>query len=264
MYFKGAGEFKELMGYELENGWYPRVTKILEVKSKSGLDNFFREMGHYAAVEDVKNKSAEEGSRVHEVIQKHLTGKLEQVPDDMAHVVSAFDEFNKTQGIVFHPEFVERRIWSGMHRFAGTVDALASIGGKFGVLDIKTSTGFFPEYNLQTAAYVLALQEVGVKEAIGLPRDIETRWILRIDQQKTCDACGAKMREKGGRVKIRNGTSKVATRCEENEHQWGSVKGEIEMKEFPYFYKDIKAFLAAKTLWEWEHNYWLRQIGYLS
>jgi len=264
MWFKDAAEFKDTMGYELGDGWYPRVTKILDVKAKTGLDNFFREMGHYAAVEDVKNKSAEEGSRVHDTIQKYLIGNLVSTPDDMAHVVGAFEQFNKTQGILFHPEFVERRIWSGFHRYAGTVDALAEIGGKFGVLDIKTSTGFFPEYNLQTAAYVLALQENGIKEAIDLPRDIETRWILRIDQQKTCAVCGAKMREKGGRAKIRNGKSNGVPHCAEDQHQWGPVRGEIEMREFPYFYRDIKAFLAAKTLWEWENDYWLRRIGYLK
>ena len=163
----------------------------------------------------------------------------------------------------FHPEFVERRIWSGFHRFAGTIDAIASIGDKFGVLDIKTSTGFFPEYNLQTAAYVLALQEVGVKRALALPRDIETRWILRIDQNRTCNQCGSRLREKGGRAKIRAGKSNGTTQCAEDQHDWGATKGEIEIKEFPYFYRDIKAFLAAKTLWEWEHDYWLKQIGYL-
>lgn len=261
MWFKGAGEFKELMGYQMENDWYPRVTKILEVKAKSGLDNFFREMESYSAVEAVKEKSAQEGSRVHEVIQKHMTGGLSEIPADMAHVVSAFDYFNREHQIVFHPEFVERRIWSGMHRFAGTVDALASIGGKFGVLDIKTSTGFFPEYNLQTAAYVLALQEVSVKNAIGLPRDIETRWILRIDQNRTCNNCNATLREKGGRSKVKN-NGKMP--CENDIHDWGVLAGKIEIREFPYFYKDIKAFLAAKTLWEWEHNYWLKQVGYLS
>ncbi|MEK9175465.1 MAG: hypothetical protein AAB795_02625, partial [Patescibacteria group bacterium] len=203
MWFKGADEFKDTMGYHLEDGWYPRVTKILEVKNKSGLDQFFKEMESYAAVQEVKTKSAEEGTRVHEAIQGHMTGTLDTIPDDMIHIVDAFDVFNRKHGIIFHPEFVERRIWSGFHRFAGTVDALASIGDKFGVLDIKTSTGFFPEYNLQTAAYVLALQEFSIKQALGLPRDIETRWVLRIDQNRTCNQCGSKLREKGGRAKIR-------------------------------------------------------------
>lgn len=263
MRFKDAADFQQTMGYEVDGGWYPRVTKILEVKAKSGLDQFFREVGHYAAVEEVKSRSAEEGSRVHEVIQKHMLGELPEIPEDMAHVVEAFDAFNQDKGIVFHPDFVERRVWSGLHRFAGTIDALASIGGKFGVLDIKTSTGFYPEYNLQTAAYVLALQEPSIKKAVSLPRDIETRWILRIDQIKTCVNCGARLREKGGRMKIRPARVKEEEVCIDEEHQWGPVKGEIDMREFPYYFKDIKAFLAAKTLWEWENNYWLRTIGYL-
>jgi hypothetical protein len=104
---------------------------------------------------------------------------------------------------------------------------------------------------------------VGVKRALALPRDIETRWILRIDQNRTCNQCGSKLREKGGRAKIRSGKSNGNLRCAEDQHDWGVIKGEIEIKEFPYFYRDIKAFLAAKTLWEWEHDYWLKQIGYL-
>jgi len=82
MWFKDGNEFKETMGYEMETElftnrceWLPRVTKILDVKAKTGLDSFFREMGHYAAAESVKNKSAEEGSRVHDVIQRHLAGE---------------------------------------------------------------------------------------------------------------------------------------------------------------------------------------------
>ena len=52
----------------------------------------------------VKNKSAEEGSRVHDVIQRHLAGELMDVPRELTHVVSAFEKFNKQQGIFFHPE----------------------------------------------------------------------------------------------------------------------------------------------------------------
>ena len=86
--------------------------------------------------------------------------------------------FIAEKNIVFHPEFVEKKVWSNFHKYAGTVDALASFGGKFGVLDIKTSTGFYPEYNLQTAAYVLALQETEIKRALSLPSDISPLFII--------------------------------------------------------------------------------------
>lgn len=263
MRYLDGNDFKEQNGYVINDVWFPRVTRILEVKSKPALDLFFKEMGHYDAAEAVKNKSAEEGSLVHDTIQRLTIGEKIDIPESIRPAVEAFLEFNEERQIFFHPEFIERQVWSDMHRYAGTVDALASIDGKFGVLDIKTSTGFFPEYNLQTAAYVQALQEDRVKKTLLLPRDIETRWILRINQHRVCNRCGATLREKGGRKKIRNGKSKKKFPCEVVEHDWADTIGEIELREFPYFYYDIKAFNAAKILWEWENSYWLRNLGYL-
>lgn len=266
-WFKDAESFKKNSGHEVGGVWYPRVTKILEVKAKPALDIFFKEMGSYEAAEEVKMKSAEEGTKTHEIVQALATGKDIEITDDIKPVAEAFLKFNKTANVVFHPEFVERSVWSLLHRYSGTVDALASVGGKFGVLDIKTSTGFYPEYNLQTAAYVLALQELGVKQALGLPHDIETRWILRVDQQRKCLRCGASLREKGGRNKVRasrsNGAGNGHCGDSHEDHYWGPMEGIVEMREFPYYFKDIKAFLAAKTLWEWENDYWLKQVGYL-
>ncbi|MBI2054505.1 MAG: hypothetical protein HYT39_00160 [Candidatus Sungbacteria bacterium] len=264
MRYDGAGHFKSVCGYTIEGIWYPRVTKILDIKSKPALDKFFQEMGSYDSAEAVKNKSAEEGSLVHEVAQKLLTGEDIAIPPEMEPAIKKLLEFNEERKMAFYPEFVERQVWSRTHRYAGTVDALAVIDGKFGVLDIKTSPGFYPEYNLQTAAYMSALQEYEIKKVLGLTRPIETRWILRINQHSICARCGAKLREKGGRSKIRNGKSNGVKPCLEAEHEWESPEGDIELKEFPYYYKDAKAFLAAKTLWEWENDYWLRQIGYLK
>ncbi|MBI2021198.1 hypothetical protein HYS99_01650 [Candidatus Giovannonibacteria bacterium] len=271
-WYKDAESFKKSSGHEVNGAWYPRVTKILEVKSKPAIEMFLKEMESYKAAEEVKNKSAEEGTLVHEIIQKLAVGETVEVPKEIEPAAVAFLDFQTKNNIIFHPEFVERPIWSFLHKYSGTIDALASVGGKFGVLDIKTSTGFFPEYNLQTAAYVLALQENEIKKAVSLPRDIETRWILRIDQQKNCMRCGASLREKGGRNKVRtayrngNGNGASGDHCgaSHEDHYWGPTEGIVEIREFPYYFKDIKAFLAAKTLWEWENDYWLKQIGYFK
>lgn len=265
MWFRDAEHFKSEAGHEVNGIWFPRVTKILDIKSKPALDQFFKEMENYSSAEEVKNKSAEEGSLVHNTIEKLSTGVAVEIPEKIAPSIRAFQEFNKDGRIYFHPEFVERQVWSSRHRYAGTVDALATINGKFGVLDIKTSSGFYPEYNLQTAAYVSALQEYEVRQAIGLPRDIETRWILRIDQRRKCGRCKALLREKGGRRKIKLAVSRGnKAECPPEEHEWGNMEGEVALREFPYMYGDIKAFIAAKTLWEWENGYWLRQVGYLK
>ena len=265
MWYKNAEEFKSLNGYLIGDIWYPRVTKILEIKSKPGLDVFFKEVDSHLEAEGIKNKSAEEGSLIHGVIEKLALDEPVDIPSSIQAAASSFERFKEKAKIKFYPEFIERQIWSSRHRYAGTVDALASINGKFGVLDIKTSAGFYPEYNLQTAAYVSALQEFNLKKAFALPDDITTRWILRVDQCRPCLRCGATLREKGGRSKIRNGKTPQINVCADGAHEWGEIKGEVEIKEFPFnIYRDIKAFIAAKILWEWENEYWLKQIGYLK
>lgn len=261
MWYNNAAEFMTDMGHDRDGIWYPRVTRILDVKSKPALEAFLKEVGSFEAAEDIKNKSAEEGSLVHEVVQKIAIGELIEIPDSIAPAIATFQDFAARRGIQLHPDFMERPVISHKNRYTGTVDALAEIDGKFGVLDIKTSTGFYREYNLQTAAYVLALQEPGVKQALNLPYDIQTRWILRVNQHRVCGKCGATLREKGGRNKVR--TNGKTSSCTEDAHEWRALEGDVELKEFPYYYGDSKAFLAAKTLWEWEHGWWLKQIGYL-
>ncbi len=266
MWYRDAEEFKSLNGHVFEGTWYPRVTRILSVKAKPALEGFLKEMETYARAEEVKEQSAREGSLVHSAVEKLLVGERIPLLPEIAPAVRAFEKFAETRRIEIHEGCIERAVWSFRHRYAGTVDALAVIDGKCGVLDIKTSTGFYPEYNLQTAAYASALQEFLVKKTMGLSRDVETRWILRIDQKKTCERCGATLREKGGRIKIRqNGKNKnSASPCASPEaHAWGETAGETELREFPFLHNDIRAFIAAKTLWEWDNDYWLRKIAYI-
>lgn len=265
MRYTDKGHFEKENGYDIGGTWFPRVTKILDVKAKPGLEHFFREVGSYTSAEDIKIKSAEEGSRIHETAEKILVGAPVDVSEDVRPAMDALRIFTDTNSIIIFPEFVERRLWSERHRYAGTIDALAMIRGRVGVLDIKTSTGFYPEYNLQTAAYVSAFQEIGVKKALGCSFAVETRWILRINQHEVCRLCKATKRTKGGRMKIReNGAANARCRSREG-HEWGGIVGDIELREFPNnFHRDTRAFLAAKILWEWENDYWLRTIGYLQ
>lgn len=262
MWFKDAENFKKYCGYEINGVWYPRVTKIIDIKSKPALEFFYKDMENFSAARQVSSKSAQEGSLVHEVVQKLAVGEKTDIPPEIKSAVEAFQEMQEEKNIVFYPEFIEKRVWSAENRYAGTLDALATIDGKFGVLDIKTSAGFYPEYNLQTAAYLQALREEEVKSDLALPEEVQTRWILRVNQHRVCKKCGAKLREKGGRSKVTLAKNNGIKPCKDEEHDWSPVIGDVELKEFPYYARDIKAFLAAKILWEWENDYWLRQIGY--
>jgi len=242
--------FKEANGYTIDDVWYPRVTRIVSIKAKPALLRFYADAVNFQAAQNVTTKSAEEGTMVHEAAEALLLGKEPVVDPTIRPAIDAFRKFLDERNIQTSPEYVEQRVWHPEHRYAGTVDALALIGGKFGVLDIKTSQGIYRDYNLQTAAYMEALNR-------KYPQ-LQTRWILRIDQIQQCRRCSATRRTKGGREKIRrNGT----VFC--SEHDWGEPIGVLEMREFPYWRSDFEAFLGAKRLWEWENEDWLKKVGYL-
>jgi hypothetical protein len=257
MYYANLQHFKSLAGYEIDGVWYPRVTKIVEIKSKPQLYKFYAEMNNFAEGEAVKKHSADEGTKINETVEAILVGQSPVIDPTISPAIESFMKFLEQKKIQVDSDFVEKKVANREERYAGTIDALALIDGKFGVLDIKTSQAIYKDYNLQTAAYMGAL----IKDL----KNIQTRWILRVDQVKVCLKCGAVLREKGGREKIRlpyrNGAyDEKAKNCK---HEWSPAQGQIELKEFPYWQSDYQAFLGAKKLWEWENDYWLKQIGYL-
>ncbi len=256
--FNSAENFMEKCGYVIDGLWYPRVTKIVDIKSKPALYRYYGDSPSYAKAQEMTEQSAKEGTMVHEAAEKILIGEDPAVDPLIAPAISAFREFLQRNSVRVEPAHVERRICNREHRYAGTIDTLALIDGKFGVLDIKTSQGIYRDYNLQTSAYMGALTRD------PLMAGLSTRWILRIDQGCTCLACGSTMRSKGGRDKIKRPLRRAdRPMCPEGSHNWGDTKGIIEIKEMPYWQDDFRAFLGAKTLWEWENEYWLKKIGYL-
>jgi len=251
--YKDETQFKEQCGYTIDDVWYPRVTKIVSIKAKPALYYYYGEAKSYKAAQEATEQSAKEGTAIHEAVEGLLLNKNPEIPPEIAPAVQSFLEFYEKNNIQVTPDLVERRIVNYDHRYAGTVDAIALIGGKLGVLDIKTSQAIYRDYSLQTSAYMDALKSEF--------RTLETRWILKIDQIQTCMRCGSRRRIKGGNEKIKLAWRNGARTCV---HEWSELRGDIELQEFPYWQEDFGAFLGAKRLWEWENEAWLKRIGYLS
>ena len=249
MFYSNVENFKSATGYEIDGIWYPRVTSIISIKAKPALYKYYADLPNFAAGEAIKNKSAEEGTLLHETVEAILKNEQPAIPDSVTPAVTAFLDFKKQNEII--PHQIETRVISKKHHYAGTMDCLAELNGQLGVLDIKTSYAIYRDYGIQTAAYVEALRENPSMPPLK-------RWILRLDQMRFCiRGCGSKMREKGGNIKIRPAKGVVASRCP---HVWGELVGEVELRDLPDIEKDIRAFLACKDLWTWENEYWLNQI----
>jgi hypothetical protein len=228
--------FKQRYGYEIEGIWLPRVTAITSLISKAFL---FANQG-----------SADWGTLVHSTIAQVLKRENKETVPCVQPSILAFQEWQKEYKVkIADPkEDIEKRVHDFDAGYAGTLDMVAEVQGRIGVVDLKTSNGMQDAYFLQTAAYLNAYNKGATKKERG-----ETRWILRIDQYEECRGCFARKKEKDGTERITKGKASC-------NHQWGSARGEVEFQELPNQEKDLEAFLAAKEVWEWSHRDFLKRI----
>jgi hypothetical protein len=112
-----------------------------------------------------RDASAGRGTDIHTLAHRLAAGEDVEVPEALVGHVDAYlrfvDEWAPTD---LH---VEATVVNRTHRYMGTVDLVAGVGGATWLLDWKTSgSGVFPETALQLAAYANA-------EAIVLPDGAE-------------------------------------------------------------------------------------------
>lgn len=142
------------------------------------------------------------GSEAHRwiegLLEARLSGTLWEnlptwVPEhpQIGNCCNAAYEWLKAEQV--EPLEVERRLFSKKFKYAGTADLIAKIGDELVLVDWKSSKAIYPEYYLQTAAYVKALEEErpelkfgrrilvrlgkedGAFEAVELPRSTFSR-----------------------------------------------------------------------------------------
>ena len=74
MWIKDVEQFKKQSGYMIDGAWYPRVTKIVEIKSKPALNFYYGQAKSYAEAQQQTQKSAEEGTKIHEAVEAIMKG----------------------------------------------------------------------------------------------------------------------------------------------------------------------------------------------
>lgn len=130
--------------------------------SASQLDSLLTAMKQ--AHRKIKYKAADIGTQAHEWIEQHVKASMEfredpELPQDpqVLNAVMQFLEFERQNHVVYIAS--ERKVFSLEYNYAGTLDILAHVNGIHTLLDIKTSNQFRKEYAMQTAAYVMAVNE---------------------------------------------------------------------------------------------------------
>ena len=106
-----------------------------------------------------KEEAGDIGTLVHEAVESYIkTGVETKVVHPKAKECFAnFMKWVKDNNVKFISS--ERKVYSKLHRYAGTADFECVIDGKTFVGDVKTSTGIYDEYWFQVSGYQQALEE---------------------------------------------------------------------------------------------------------
>ena len=138
-----------------------------------------------------KRTAASIGTHVHhfaEAHMKYLMGEGEK-PGEPKHAevwngAAAFLRWIKQ--IEVKPMFIERKLYSRTHNYAGTTDLIGVIGGVQYVIDYKTSKDIYDEYRMQLSAYVQAWEEENGarlrRMIIIFPKDGGEPWSRDLDE----------------------------------------------------------------------------------
>ncbi len=174
--------------YMVEGKQVPAVTRIVDAVSPKNLTEWAAKAGadwwlnNYTddvemqaimydgiryAHKEISKEAQNIGSDVHKWIELHIRSKMDdghlfvEYPDD---VKVSMENFHKwlamadKRGIEWLGS--EKKIYSKVWNYAGTIDALAKINGELYVIDFKTSAKIYKEYYLQVYGYAQAVHEM--------------------------------------------------------------------------------------------------------
>lgn len=133
-----------------------------------------------------RGKAANIGTIAHAMVDALLNGRdpyieaieTSETAENIAKAQNGFDAFQEWWDTSFDMKMIdtEVRMVSEVHRFGGTMDAVAWVGDTIIVLDWKTSKRLYPEYIAQVAAYRLLWNE-------GNPAKAEAASLVRFDKE---------------------------------------------------------------------------------
>ena len=129
----------------------------------------------------IKKDAASKGTEIHKAVEA-LLGGSEGNPELPGYQAAAGLQL-WLQSLGARVIEIERRIYSRRYRYSGTLDAIVAIDGRLVLLDWKSGKSIYPEYYLQTAAYVKAYEEeTGFK--------IDKRILVKVGDEITPTECG--------------------------------------------------------------------------
>lgn len=203
-------------GYRIAGRVYPRVSTILGVIHKPGLEAWKHRIGLDAA-KQVSSEAAGLGTRVHEACE-HFARKGFHAADlapDLAPFVKPYEDWMYAN--VRRVVAVERTVHHARYGYAGTADLIADMkDGRRLLVDLKTSNSLDMTYRLQTAAYALALVEMG--------EPVEGRLIVQMPSRRPGTLRAVEYDDDARDIKTWLSVLRLYKWLRDHEHDWKATR----------------------------------------
>jgi len=145
--------------------------------------NFYQ--GIIQAHKNVSGAARDIGHETHYWIEEYINSaiknpnevdwKLGALSDKAKNAVQAFLKWEASHDIVWMGS--EKKVYSKEYDYAGTIDAIAMINGKYCIVDFKTSAKIYKEAYVQLSAYAQAVEEIH-------GRSVDLAVVLRLDKEE--------------------------------------------------------------------------------
>lgn len=188
-------EFDERF-YQKGDLFAPSVTYILDcVYPKSfGLIDWIGDVGNKRA-DEIKNEAADDGSFVHEAIEKLLKGfkiSNDEISIKFANRKRALKVKRCLKAFLdWHEEYkpdvinTEKTVWNDEYLYAGTLDLKCRINGEIWTIDFKTSNSIHDSHKVQLSAYRYADGNEGKCGILHLGNTTKKRYsFLEVDYER--------------------------------------------------------------------------------
>lgn len=138
------------------------------------IEKILKEAGRQHTIK--KEEAGQAGTMVHAWAENYIKGRKPKKPKNpqLLNGVKAFLNWVEAHKVKFIAS--EKKIYSRLFHYAGTLDAIGTIDGKLALIDFKTGSGLYPEMLLQVAAYLRADREES-------ERKYNSAWIARFDKE---------------------------------------------------------------------------------
>ena len=185
-----------------EERFVPSVTHILDVYPKGfGFMQWLKDLGNNA--DEVVRRAAEQGSRIHNVIDMYLRGEIISWANESGNAMYSTEEWLMVAKFVefwttFKPTLIatEESLMSEKLGYGGTIDIVCKIGDKIWLIDTKTGNAIHKSHELQVAAYAMMWNEMYPEQKIDNTAIMHLKAMTR-----GADKAGKNIQGKGWQLK---------------------------------------------------------------